>query len=47
MSYIVVLRVLDVAGGDMAAVIENKEKEQHGSCCHVASSCKSPVIISS
>jgi hypothetical protein len=26
-SYIVVLRVLDVIGGDMAAVIESKEKE--------------------
>ena len=27
MSYIVVLRVLDVMGGDMAAIIESKEKE--------------------
>ena len=27
MSYIVVLRVLDVIGGDMAAIIESKEKE--------------------
>ena len=27
MSYIVVLRVLDVMGGDMAAVIESEEKE--------------------
>jgi hypothetical protein len=26
-SYIVVLRVLDVIGGDMAAIIESKEKE--------------------
>ena len=27
MSYVVVLRVLDVTGGDMAAIIESKEKE--------------------
>jgi hypothetical protein len=26
-SYIVVLRVLNVIGGDMAAIIESKEKE--------------------
>jgi hypothetical protein len=26
-SYIVVLRVLDVIGGDMAAIIESEEKE--------------------
>jgi hypothetical protein len=26
-SYIVVLRVLDIIGGDMAAIIESEEKE--------------------
>ena len=47
MSYIVVLRVLDVIGGDMAAIIESEEKEQCGSHCHIAGSCESLVIISS